>query len=213
MLRMLHFLPGRSFDFRTVWPKLVVSFPFLRPMKILRLPLFAALAGLLATTAPSLRAAAAAGVPSGDRLYVTIAYDDPIGFARFRLAQAGGAELILTTLKDSAAEQARFAGYAGEVVVLDENAKAPEGAPVLLLNWNRDDVTASVTLNGKENYLGVVSRAHLSDHPDYKAMRAEIERNRLRAERRDAELRAATRMQLYQGLKYFVLARQKSAGA
>jgi hypothetical protein len=177
------------------------------PMKTMHLPLFAAIV-LLSLVAPTV---AQADAPAVEKIYVSIDYSDPLHFERMRLAQAGGAELILSTLKASAAEQARFANYPGEVVVLDEKDKAPDGAKGLLLYWSAGNVTATLLQGGKEKYLGVVSRAPLSDHPDYIRMRQEIQKNGLRAEHRDAELIAATKMNLYQALKYLVIAQQKAA--
>ena len=110
-------------------------------------------------------------------LYVTIDTLEPMEFHHFRLGRADGRELILSTLRMNADKQARFAGYPGDVVVLDEETAPPEGARALRLTWTEDVVTAELFPGhgAKPVYLGVVSRDPLSHHPDYKRMRREIE--------------------------------------
>lgn len=169
-------------------------------MSTIRLPLFASLAALLLAAPLPVLAAPATG--ADETVYVSIDSPELISFARFRLARENGDELILSTLQSAAAEQAHFSGYPGKVIVLDEQASAPAGAKVLMLTWSDGVVFATLMQNGREQSLGVVSRNQLSEHPDYQAMRREIDRHQLREARRDAELRAATQMNLYQALKY-----------
>jgi hypothetical protein len=170
-------------------------------MKTLRLPLFAVLASLLITAPFCLRAADAPD-PTAETLYLGISSPDMIDFEKLRHAKADGTELILSTIKATAAEQAKFAGYVGEVIVLDEGAKAPDGARYLLLSWSRGDSTATFMQGGKEKYLGVVNRTPLREHPNYQSMRTEIDSHQMRDTRQDAELRAAAQMNVYMALKY-----------
>lgn len=171
-------------------------------MKSVRLRLTAAVAALFSLMVPSLVAADTpiAATAAANALHVKIDSPDLIAFRHYRLAKADGSELILSTLKKTAADQARFAGYAGEVVVLDDGAEAPAGADVLLLEWNDDSVHASLLRGGKKKFLSTVSRAPLSGHPNYAAMRADLDRGS-RDERRDADLRARTQMNLYEALR------------
>lgn len=170
-------------------------------MRTPRLPLLAAFAAL--NLLVSVRAAEAPA-PAGNPLYVRIETSDPIYFDRLRYAVTNGDELVLSTLKATAAEQARFAGYTGEVVVLDEKARAPDGALVLVLSWDGKSVFANVGQGGKDKYLGVVNRLPLSYHPDYNRMRRSIDQAGLQDARRDATLRAEVQMELYLALKYLV---------
>jgi hypothetical protein len=167
-------------------------------MKSTRLPfalmLFAALPWWLGA------ADAAVVAPPLEKVYVQIDSPDLIFFHHYRLSQVDGHDLILNELKNTAAAQARFADYPGELVVLDAEAKAPAGAPVLLLYWNRLTVTASLIRGGKEDYLGVVSRTPYDAHPDYINMQPKLNRG-LPAEQRDEDLRARTQMNLYQALR------------
>ncbi len=168
-------------------------------MKTSRLPLLAAFAAL-----NLLMSARATDAPADSKVYVRIETSDPIHFERLRYAVTNGDELILSTLKATAAEQARFAEYAGEVIVLDEKAKAPDGATVLLLSWDDRSVFANVARGGKDKYLGVVNRLPLSYHPDYNRLRRSIDQAGLSDARRDAALRADVQMELYLALKYLV---------
>ena len=169
-------------------------------MKSLRVALFAGFAVLSGILAPRLAAAALTISPATETLYVKIDSPNLIAFHDYRFAQTDGSELILATLKKTAADQARFAEYPGEVTVLDDDAKAPAGAAVLLLTWNGVEVHATFMRDGKEKSLGTVSRAPLSNHPDYATMRLELDRGSS-DDRRDAQLRAKTQMQLYQSLR------------
>ena len=73
---------------------------------------------------------------------------------------------------------------------------------MLRLTWTEDAVTAEllVRTGTKPVYLGVVSRSPLSEHPDYKAMRQEIDQSGSSDRQHDAALRAQTRLQLYLAL-------------
>jgi hypothetical protein len=150
-----------------------------------------------------LRLAAAGGLtvaPATETVYVKIDSPDLIAFHHYRLAEVNGTELILTTLKQTADDQARFAGYAGPVCVLDDDAKAPDGAPVLLLTWNGDAVSATLLRGGREKSLGIVSRTSLATHPNYLEMRKYLDKG-LSEEQHDAHLRAKTQMNLYMALR------------
>ncbi|MDI1250297.1 MAG: hypothetical protein PSV13_15650 [Lacunisphaera sp.] len=174
-------------------------------MKSLRPSLFAAFAAVLLLGAANLRAAETPAPAAADsRLYVTIGYSDPIRFNQMRWARSSGEDLIIPTLKSSAAEQARFAGYVGEIIVLDEKTQAPDGATVLNLAWNDGAVTADVTQAGKNKYLGVVNRQPLTDHPDFARLRRSIDTAGLPEARRDAAARAELQMELYLALRYLV---------
>ena len=170
-------------------------------MKSFRLPLLAgvvALFGLFALR--SVAAEAPVISPATETLYVKVDSPDLIEFRHYRLAVVDGSELILSTLKKTAADQARFAKYTGKVEVLDDDAKAPEGAAVLVLMWDGGAVSASLQRRSQKKGLGAVSRAPLSSHPDYTQMRAELDRGS-RDDRRDADLRAKTQMYLYEALR------------
>jgi hypothetical protein len=165
-------------------------------MNSIRLPF----ALLLAALSLGLLAADAVPVtPTVEKVYVQINSPDLIFFHHYRLSQVDGHDLILNELKNTAAAQAGFAHYPGELVVLDDEAKAPEGAPVLLLYWDKLTVSASLIRGGKEAYLGVVSRTPYDAHPDYINMQPRLNRG-LPAVQRDEDLRARTQMNLYQAL-------------
>lgn len=169
-------------------------------MNILRPALLLALLVLL--FAPALRANAATPA-SGGRLYVTIETFDPIKFNDYRHGRKQPGDLILGTLKGTAADSARLAGMDDEVVVLDEDAKAPEGAPVLRLTWTdgRRTVTADLTENGKNHYLGVVSRKPMLDHPEHQRLLRTVTSALLPEDRNDATVQVQTEMNLYFALK------------
>jgi hypothetical protein len=135
-------------------------------------------------------------------LHVVIRAHDPITFHQLRHGLADGKELILSTLRLSADQEAGYAQYPGDVVVGDEKTAPPEDAPVLRLTWTEDAVTAELLVRSgaKPVYLGVVSRSPLSEHPDYKAMRQEIDQSGSSDRQRDATVRAQTRLQLYLAL-------------
>lgn len=154
----------------------------------------------VAYTAPSSASPATSSVPV---IYVTIDALEPLEFRHYRRALGDGSELILTTLKQSAAEQARLAHCAGEVVVLDEKAAPPAKSPVLRLTWTADAVAAELLPadGGKAINLGIVSGLPLTQHPDYDRMHAEVSRQGLKDHRRDALLRAQTQMNLYLALQ------------
>jgi len=168
-------------------------------MKSFRSLLFAG-AALLSAVPLQLVAAAVTISPAAETLYVKADSPDLIWFRHYRLAEVDGSELILATLKKTAADQARFAGYTGAVSVLDDGADAPEGAPVLLLTWS-DGVVSATLQRGKANKeMGPVSRTPISNHPDYAQMRQYLDRG-TSEERRDADLRARTQVNLYQSLR------------
>ncbi len=153
-----------------------------------------------ANSAPSSASPATSSVPV---LYVTIDSLEPLDFRHYRRALGDGSELILTTLKQSAAEQARLAHCAGEVVVLDDKAAPPAKSPVLRLTWTAEAVAADLLPadGGKAINLGIVSGLPLTQHPDYDRMHAEISRQGLKDQRRDALLRAQTQMNLFLALQ------------
>ena len=169
-------------------------------MNILRLPLVLALSSLLC--APILRADAETPA-AGRKLYVTIDTFDPMKFDELRYARSESGEIVLSTLKATAAASAKFAGLADEVVVLEENAKAPAGASVLCLTWTdgRRTVTADLTENGKNSYLGVPSRISFLSHPDHKRITRELRSAVMPDASSDAAVRAETEMNLYFALK------------
>jgi hypothetical protein len=135
-------------------------------------------------------------------LQVVVQAHDPIKFRQYRHGLADGKELILSTLKLAADQQAQFAGYPGDVVVLDEETEPAADAPVLRLIWTEDEAVAAelVTPGTKPRYLGIVSRSPLSEHPDYRAMEQEIDRSGSSDRKRDASVRAHTRLHLYLAL-------------
>jgi hypothetical protein len=169
-------------------------------MKAFRYLLLAGLAALFSVTSLSLVAADVSISPATETLYVKVDSPDLIEFRHYRLAVVDGSELILSTLKKTAADQARFAQYPGKVEVLEDDAKAPEGAAVLVLMWDGGAVSATLQRGSQKQQLGAVSRAPLSGHPDYAQMRLELDRGS-RDERRDADLRAKTQMYLYESLR------------
>ena len=170
-------------------------------MKSFRSLLLAGFAALCFVPALQLTAAQAPTLaPASETLYVKVDSPDLIEFRHYRLAVVDGSELILSTLKKTATDQARFAQYAGKVEVLDDDAKVPEGAAVLVLMWDGGAVSATLRRDGEKKQLGAVSRAPLSGHPNYTQMRVELDRGS-RDERRDADLRAKTQMYLYESLR------------
>ena len=178
-------------------------------MKSLRLPLFLALSALL--LAPVLRASAVAPASDG-KLYVVIETFDPIKFEDLRHSRGSSGELVLSTLKETAAASAKFAGLNDEVVVLDEEVKAPKGAAVLRLTWtNGRSVTADLTENGKNHSLGVVSRMDTLLHPDRMRLMRTLQSAGTQQDYRDATIRTETEMNLYFGLKMTVERRARLA--
>lgn len=164
---------------------------------------FAVLGLALSVTTRSVRAETSSTTATVAPLYVTIDAFEPIEFSHMRRALADGTELILSTLKQCAAEEARFAQYPGEVRVLAEKETPPAGAAVLRLTWTGHDVVGDwfPQTGSRPVNLGVVSGTPLMQHPDYERMYAEIIRHGLSDQRRDAELRALTRMNLYLALQ------------
>ncbi len=171
-------------------------------MKSLRFALVASAAALYAILPLQLAAASTVKVaPAAEPVYVKIESNQMIWFEHYRYSEANGSEeIILSTLKQTAVDQARFAGYPGAVIVLDDGAKVPEGAPVLLLTWNGETVNATLIRGDRETSLGVVSRSSTSTHPDYANMRQFLDKGP-HLERRDAVLRANTQMNLYVALR------------
>jgi hypothetical protein len=170
-------------------------------MKSFRLPLLAGLVALFGLFSVRLVAAEPLVIaPASETLYVKADSPDLIAFHHYRLAEVDGSELILATLKKTAGDQARFAKYPGKVEVLDDEAKAPEGAAVLLLTWNGERVSATLQRGKREKDLGLVSAAPLAGHPDYAQMRRELDRG-TSDERSDARLRTRTEMNLYEALR------------
>ncbi len=169
-------------------------------MKSFRFVVLAVAAALFAVLPLQLAAKPALTVaPATETVYVKIDSPDLIAFHHYRLAEVDGTELILSTLKQTADDQARFAKYPGPVSVLDDDAKAPDGAPVLLLTWSGDTVSATLQRGGREKSLGIVSRTALSTHPDFPEMMKYLDKG-LSDQRRDAKLRAKTQMNLYVAL-------------
>jgi len=162
------------------------------------------IAGLLVLLLPA-GTGWAAGTAPGEKLYVAIDYFNPIQFELMRYSWLSGEEIILNTLKATAAAQARAAGYTGELAVLEENAQAPEGAAVLRLTWVKGgNVTADLTQNGRNQYLGVVNRTPIAFHPDHDQMQRRLNHALLAEEHRDMVLRVATEMDLFVALRYVV---------
>lgn len=180
-------------------------------MKTLRISFLLGLAALL--FAPVLRAADANGAVApkpaattpaveAGKLYVVIEAFDPIRFNDLRHARREAGELVLSTLKETAVASAKFAGFTDEVIVLDEGAKAPEGARVLRLTWtNGSDVTADLTEQGKNHYLGVVSRKDVLMHPDHARMVRALTMTAHPDAAYDVGVRTKTEMNLYFALK------------
>jgi len=169
-------------------------------MKSFRSLLFAGVVALLSVLPLRLVAAAVTLAPATETLYVKVDSPDLIAFHHYRLAEVDGSELILSTLQKSAADQARFAGYPGKVEVLADDAKVPAGAAVIVLTWNGASVSATLRRDDQKKELSVVSRTPLSSHPDYDQMRATLDRGN-REERRDADLRARTQVNLFEALR------------
>lgn len=169
-------------------------------MKSFRSLLLAGAAALLSVVPLSLVAAAVSLAPATETLYVKVDSPDLIAFHHYRLAEVDGAELILSTLQKSVADQARFAGYPGKVEVLGDDAKVPAGAAVVVLTWDGGVVSATLRRDDKKKELGAVSRTPLSSHPDYEQIRATLDRGN-REERRDADLRVKTQLYLFEALR------------
>lgn len=157
------------------------------------------------------------GRPPGDKLYVTIAYDDPIFFEHFRYAyDVTGKDIVLGTLRDKAAFDASKAGWPTPIVVLDEKTPPPPDEPILRLTWIKetsgmnlaaDSTNGTVTAeylpnrNAKPYYLGVVSRQSLAFGPDPNGAIESIQTAPNDLARRDARVEAQIEMYLYEGLQ------------
>lgn len=175
-------------------------------MKTLSSPLWCVLVSLLLAT-PCIRAAAdnPAPVSSTEKLYVAIRYTDPIEFERMRYSSLTQNELILSTLKNTAQTQARAAGYVGEVIVLDEDTVAPNGAAILTLMWGTSrGVTVDLSQGGQKKYLGVVPGGPLAFHPDHALMQRRLDRAMMPDAHRDESLRVGTELELFYALQYVV---------
>ncbi len=161
----------------------------------------------LLLAAPCVRAAPDNREPgsSTEKLYVSIRYADPIQFERMRYSSLTQNELILSTLKSTAQAQAQAAGYAGEVIVLDEETKAPDGAAVLTLMWGTSKgVTVDLLQGGQKKYLGVVQGGPLAFHPDHDQMQRRLDRALMPDAHRDESLRVGTELELFYALQYVV---------
>jgi len=170
-------------------------------MKSFRLPLLAGAVALFGLFSVRLVAAEPLTIaPAAETLYVKADSPNLMDFHDYRLSEVDGSELILATLKKTADDQVRFAKYAGKVEVLDDDAKAPEGAAVLILTWNGEKVSATLQRGKREKSLGLVSAAPLAGHPDYSEMRKQLDRGSPE-ERSDAHLRTRTQMSLYESLR------------
>jgi hypothetical protein len=177
--------------------------------KILRYPLvLGALAVALALprlSAATLRLPDAPAVPGA--LYITIAYDDPIAFEHFRYGFNDGKDLILGTLQAKAGEMAHAAHWTAPIVVLDEKAQPPPGAPVLRLSWDDGGNTFTVSAeylpnrDAKADYLGVVSRESLAFHPTPDLVYTRIAAAPNQFARRDETIRADTELNLFLSLQ------------
>jgi len=169
-------------------------------MKTARVSLF--LASLVVLLTPALRAASDVPVLN-NKLYVTVDTFEPIKFNDMRHALAQEADLVLDTLKETAAASAKLAGISDEVVVLDYDEKAPKGASVLCLTWTdgRVTVTADLTENGKSYYLGVVSNESILTHPDRLRLQRAVNLAPRREDVYDATVRTTTEANLYFALK------------
>lgn len=172
---------------------------------------FAVMLGAI-TVARSAMYVPAPASATGEKLYVAIEYFDPAAFDRLRYSALTGDEVILSTLKATAATQAQAAGYNGEVAVLDDGAKAPEGAPVLRLTWGiAAGVTVDLLEGGKSTYLGIAGRLPLTAHPDHDSMQRRLDKALMPASHQDEALRVRTEMELFTALQYVVEYRQKSS--
>ena len=184
---------------------------------LLRLPFVLFLsAWFFATVLRAADASASSVAPaaSAGKLYVAIDTFDPIRFNDLRQARREAGELVLSTLKETAAASARFAGFTDEVIVLDEGAKAPAGARVLRLTWTQgSDVTADLTEHGKNYYLGVVSRKDVLMHPDHQRMLRAMTMNAHPDAAYDAQVRTKTEMNLYFALKQVAVRDARAAAA
>ena len=170
-------------------------------MKSFRLPLLAGAVALFGLFSVRLVAAEPLVIaPAAETLYVKADSPNLMDFHDYRLSEVDGSELILATLKKTADDQVHFAKYAGKVEVLDDDAKAPEGAAVLILTWNGEKVSATLQRGKREKSLGLVSAAPLAGHPDYSEMRKQLDRASP-DERSDAHLRTRTQMSLYESLR------------
>lgn len=137
-----------------------------------------------------------------DPLYLRIETHDVQMFERLRYGENSGDEIVVSTVRTSAAEQAKFAELSRNVIVLPEGAKAPKGAKELVMYWGLHDVTAELNdgLHTKPKFLGVVSRTNFSSHPNSVGMWGEVNRAGL-SMRKDSMLRANTQMYLYVSLQ------------
>jgi hypothetical protein len=170
-------------------------------MKSFSLPLFAGIVALFGSFIPRLAAAEPLTIsPATETLYVKVDSPYQETFHDYRLSKVDGSELILTTLKKTANEQVHFANYPGKVEVLDDDAKVPEGAALLLLTWTGRPVSATLLRGKHEKSLGLVSAAPLTGHPNYLEMRQEMDRG-TSDERKDAEMRMRVKMDLYEALR------------
>lgn len=180
------------------------------------LPLVLALAALLVApvsrAAPATPAAPAEPAPA-PKLYVTIATFEPIRFQDYRLARKQRGDLVLPTLRQTAASCAKLAGLPNEIVVLDEDAPPPPNAAVLRLTWTdgSSTVTADLTEQGKNHYLGVASRYSMFDFPEHKRLTRALTAAALPDDRNDVSVATEAELNLYFSLKLVANFRARAA--
>jgi hypothetical protein len=156
---------------------------------------------LMMAISPAMRATEA-GVPAAaaPMLYVAIDYVDERPFEEGRYSRVNGQEIILTTMRERASELAKAAHWPGPVTILDVGAKAPAGARVLTMLWDRGE--ALISDGPKSYFLGVVTVRPLAFHPDYKRISKPIfDAGLMRDAKHDALLRAHTEMSLFVALQ------------
>jgi hypothetical protein len=153
----------------------------------------------VSVTLPATKASPTAIVAARQTLYVSLAVADSVAFAQHCYALTTGTELYLSTLKQKAAEEAKFDG---EVIVLETGATPPLGANVLRLNWSLSGVVAEFFDGSRSTprNLGNVSATPLRFHPNFSAMHPDLFQPSSDG-RSDAVVRARTRMDLFLALR------------
>ncbi|HVW22607.1 MAG TPA: hypothetical protein VHC86_15435 [Opitutaceae bacterium] len=129
----------------------------------------ALLLGALTLAGPAVARLAADGLVPGEKLYVTIGFDNPIFEEHYRYGYNDGKDIVLDTLRERAADDAKKAGWPTPIVVLGDKSQPPPNEPVLRITWTDQNAVVGEYLPNKDAkpyYLGVLSRTALAFGPD-----------------------------------------------
>lgn len=161
------------------------------------------LLGMLTLAAPAVSRLAADGLVPGERLYVTVGFDDPIFEQHYRYGYNDGKDIVLDTLRQRAEADAKKAGWPTAIVVLGDKTPPPPNEPVLRITWTEQhDVVAEYlpSKDAKAYYLGVLSRTALAFGPDPNGAVNRISSAVNDLDRRDQQVKEAVDTYLYTAL-------------